>query len=73
LLAVQEVGEVERGALMRNLYSEARRSARAISNVAGLRALTCFPYERLLKHPSAKKVIPKIDINPSRQPDVLGE
>lgn len=73
LLAVQEVGEVERGALMRNLYSEARRSARAISNVAGLRALTCFPYERLLKHPSAKKVIPKIDIDPNRQPDVLGE
>ena len=44
LLAVQEVGEAGRRAVVLQLYREARRGLRDVSNIEGLRMLTYFPY-----------------------------
>ena len=44
LLAVKEEGEVEEEIVLTHLYAEMRRSARHVSNVAGIRQLTYFPY-----------------------------
>jgi len=44
LLAVEEAGEVKEAVVVQELYHEARRIARHISNVAGLRHLGYFPY-----------------------------
>lgn len=48
LLAVSEAGEVERGVVVSEFYSEVRRVVRSASSVAGLRHLTAFPYAVLL-------------------------
>ena len=47
LLAVREVGVVEEGAVSMELYDEMRRAVRHVSNVAGLRRLSSFPYALL--------------------------
>ena len=44
LLAVRETGEVEERIVMTELYAEVRKSVRHVSNVAGVRHLTYFPY-----------------------------
>ena len=47
LLAVNEDGDVGRKVVLGELYVEVRKSVRSISNVAGLRHLTYFPYALL--------------------------
>ena len=47
LLAVREEGEIEEKIGFSFLLQQARKSVRHISNVAGLRTLTYFPYARL--------------------------
>ncbi len=47
LIAVKEEGEVEEKIVVTELYSEVRRAVRHLSNVAGLRHLTYFPYEKI--------------------------
>jgi MFS family permease len=49
LLAVREEGEVEERVVTTELYAEVRKAFRHVSNVAGLRHLTYFPYERLME------------------------
>jgi MFS family permease len=44
LLAVQEHGDMERGVVMEEFFGEVRKSVKSISNVAGMRHLTYFPY-----------------------------
>ncbi len=46
LLAVEEEGEIDESAAL-ELYGEVRRAVRHVSNVAGLRRLTSFPYALL--------------------------
>ena len=53
LLAVREVGAVEEGAAVAELYGEMRRAVRNVSNVAGLRRLSSFPYLLLRRQPDA--------------------
>ncbi len=52
LLAVREVGAVEAGAAA-EFYGEMRRTVRHVSNVAGLRRLSSFPYFLLRRRPGA--------------------
>jgi hypothetical protein len=47
LLAVKEEGEVEEVVVRSELLVEMRKMVRHVSNVAGLRDLTSFPYMRL--------------------------
>lgn len=47
LLAVREEGEVEEDVVLTELYSEVRKAVRHVSNVAGIRHLTYFPYEKV--------------------------
>jgi MFS family permease len=47
LVAVREEGEVEEKIVTTQLFNEVRKAVRHVSNVAGLRALTYFPYARL--------------------------
>lgn len=47
LLGVREEGEVEEAVVITEFYAEVRKAVRNISNVAGLRHLTYFPYMRL--------------------------
>lgn len=49
LLAVREEGEVGRKVVLGEFYVEVRKAVRNVSNVAGLRHLTYFPYA-FLKH-----------------------
>ncbi len=51
LLAVREVGVAEEGVAAAELYGEVRRSLRHVSNVAGLRRLSSFPYALLRRRP----------------------
>ncbi len=44
LLAVKEEGEVEEEIVVQELYAEVRKAVANVSNVAGLRHLTYFPY-----------------------------
>jgi MFS family permease len=44
LLAVEEKGEVEEKVVVGELFTEVRKGVRHVSNVAGLRHLTYFPY-----------------------------
>ncbi|NIO29749.1 MAG: MFS transporter [Candidatus Latescibacteria bacterium] len=47
LPSVREEGEVEEKIVVTELYSEVRKAFRHVSNVAGLRHLTYFPYEKI--------------------------
>ncbi|MGD8414556.1 MAG: MFS transporter, partial [Candidatus Latescibacterota bacterium] len=47
LLAVREEGEVEEKVVLESLTLQTRKAVRHLSNVAGLRHLTYFPYEIL--------------------------
>jgi MFS family permease len=47
LLAVQEDGEVEERVVATELFALVRKAVQHVSNVAGLRRLTYFPYGRL--------------------------
>lgn len=47
LLAIQEEGEVEEQIIVREVFTEVRKVAMSVSNVAGLRHLTYFPYALL--------------------------
>ncbi len=47
LLAVREEGEVEEKVVLSELLNEVRRAGRSISNIAGMRHLTHFPYAEL--------------------------
>lgn len=47
LLAVREEGEVEERIVVQEFYGEVRKFARSVSNVAGLRTLSYFPYGTL--------------------------
>lgn len=49
LLAVEEVGEVEKGVVLAEFNDEIRKTVRDISNVAGLRDLLVMPYSQLLR------------------------
>ena len=55
LLAVKEEGEVEERIVMTELYSQVRKAVRHVSNVAGLRQLTYFPFEYLKDHSLEKR------------------
>lgn len=46
-LAIAETGQTEEGVVLRELYGEVRKSVRHVSNVAGLRTLTYFPFARI--------------------------
>ncbi len=48
LAYVKEFGEVEKGVVLLEFYGAMRRSLRSISNVAGVRNLFQFPYNRLM-------------------------
>jgi hypothetical protein len=52
LLAVKEEGEVEEERVVNELYGEVRKAVRHVSNVAGLRQLTYFPYAIVRKNAS---------------------
>lgn len=54
LLAVRELGAVEEAAVAAELYGEMRRAVRHVSNVAGLRRLTSFPYALLRRTAQAE-------------------
>lgn len=66
LLAIQEHGEVEESVVVTELYAQARRMARAVSTVEGLRQLTLFPYEKLKElvtgRPRNTSAIPRDEI-----------
>ena len=49
LLAVREEGEVEERVVVTQFYFEMRKAVRHVSNVAGLRQLTYFPFGRLAR------------------------
>lgn len=49
LLAIREEGEVEEEVFATELYGEVRKALRHLSNVAGLRHLTYFPYMKLME------------------------
>ena len=49
LLAVREEGEVEDAIVIQEFYGEVRKFARSVSNVAGMRTLTHFPYGAIRK------------------------
>jgi len=49
LLAIKEEGDVQEGVVATELYGEVRKAFRHVSNVAGLRHLTYFPYMRLME------------------------
>lgn len=49
LLALREEGEVEEEVVATELYGEVRKAFRHLSNVAGLRHLTYFPYMKLME------------------------
>ncbi len=51
LLAVREEGVIEDGEAAAELYGEMRRAVRHVSNVAGLRRLSAFPYAFLRRRP----------------------
>lgn len=55
LLAVKEEGEVEERVVMIELYGQVRKAVRHVSNVAGLRQLTYFPFEYLKDHSLNKR------------------
>ena len=55
LLAVKEEGEVEERIVMTELYGQVRKAVRHVSNVAGLRQLTYFPFEYLRDHSQEKR------------------
>jgi len=47
LIAVREEGEIEEKSVLKKLLQQTRKAVRHVSNVAGLRNLTYFPYYRL--------------------------
>ncbi len=47
LLGVREAGKVDEKIKVTQLYTEVRKAVRHVSNVAGLRRLTYFPYAKL--------------------------
>jgi MFS family permease len=47
LLGVREEGEVEEKVVVTELYAEVRKAVKSVSNVAGLRHMTYFPYAKL--------------------------
>ncbi|MHC4674583.1 MAG: MFS transporter [Planctomycetota bacterium] len=47
LVTVREEGEVDEKIIVNQLYQESRKAFRHVSNVAGLRQLTYFPYAKL--------------------------
>lgn len=47
LLTVKEQGEVEERVVIGELYAEVRKTARDVSNVAGLRQVAMFPFDLL--------------------------
>lgn len=47
LVAVHEPGHVKKRVVVNEFYGEVRKMVRHVSNVAGLRQLTYFPYSRL--------------------------
>lgn len=49
LLAVEEVGEAEKGVVLAEFNGEIRKAVRDISSVAGLRGLLVLPYSQLLR------------------------
>jgi MFS family permease len=49
LIAIREEGEVKEKIGLTELYSQVRKAVRHVSNVAGLRTLTYFPFGRLNK------------------------
>ncbi|MGH9392309.1 MAG: MFS transporter [Vicinamibacteria bacterium] len=49
LFAVKEEGEVEERIVLGELYAEVGRALRHVSNVAGIRHLTHFPYGRFIR------------------------
>ncbi len=55
LLSVSEDGEVEKGIVIQHYLNQSRRSARAIGNIAGMRAMSAFPYQLLQKKRKARK------------------
>ena len=68
LLAVKEAGEIEKGIVVKHLLSEARRSARAISNVAGLRGFTTFSYQLLQRQRRPEHHVSKHEHAPPEKP-----
>lgn len=49
LLAVEEVGEVEKGVVLAEFNGEVRKAMRDVSSVAGIRDLLVMPYSQLLR------------------------
>ena len=59
LLAVREEGEVAHGVVLAEFYGEVRKAVRHVSNVAGLRQLTYFPYARLKESLATSRTRPQ--------------
>lgn len=57
LIAVREEGEVEEKIFTTQLFGEVRKAVRHVSNVAGLRHLTYFPYARLKEALNRKRKV----------------
>lgn len=47
LVAIHETGHVKKRVVVNEFFGEVRKMTRSVSNVAGLRQLTYFPYSRL--------------------------
>ena len=55
LLAVREDGDVEKGVVTAEFRAEVNKAVRSVSNVAGLRDMFAFPYNRLLDAAAKRK------------------
>ena len=66
LLAVKEEGEVEEDVVVNELYGQVRKAVRHVSNVAGLRQLTYFPYAILKEIRPTKPTIDRTTTRPNK-------
>ena len=64
LIFVKEEGEVEEKVVMSHFYAQVRQAVRHISNVAGLRHLTNFPFA-VLKTVTGRVTRKAKDVDPS--------
>lgn len=54
LLSVQEEGSVEKGVVLEAFHFEVRKAVQSVSNVAGLRNLSLFPFGKLARQEPVK-------------------
>ena len=69
LSLVTEAGEVEEEVVVTELYAEVRKSVKHVSNVAGLRQMTYFPYVAVRKVARTVATVATLGRNNHRNPD----